>query len=311
MSQTIAVFGSVNMDLVMRVQRVPGPGETLSGKDFSTIPGGKGANQAVAIARLGKSAGIRAAMIACVGGDSFGTELQTTLAADGISLDHLTVCDKVATGVALILVESNGQNRIVLAAGANDLLSPLSAEQAQETIKRSSLLVCQLETPLAGITQAIALAKTNNVPVILNPAPAQSLPADLLRHIDYLIPNESEATLLSGIQVTDIPSARAAASHLLAMGPRHVLVTLGAQGVLLATQHKDPELLPAFRVTPIDTTAAGDTFIGGLAVGLVEKMDIRDAILLGQRAAAISVTRTGAQTSIPSRLEVDTFSVQP
>ncbi len=307
MSQTIAIFGSINMDLVMRVDRVPGPGETLSGKNFSTIPGGKGGNQAVAIARLGKPKGISAAMIGCIGDDAFGGQLRKTLAADAIQLNHLGVCENTATGVALILVESNGQNRIVLAAGANDFLGKPQADQAQETIKKAALLVCQLETPLPGLMQAVAIAKRHGVPVILNPAPAQPLSSDLLSQIDYLIPNESEAALLSGLPVTDVPSATIAAEHLLKMGPKNVLITLGAQGVLLASAGATPELLPAFRVTPVDTTAAGDTFIGGLAVGLAEKMDVRQAIFLGQRAAAISVTRAGAQTSIPSRQEADSF----
>lgn len=307
MPHTITVFGSINMDLVMRVSRVPGPGETLTGESFSTIPGGKGSNQAVAVARLGKDSEITAAMIGCVGDDAFGTQMKKSLASDSIALEQLSVCKNTSTGVALILVEENGQNRIVLAEGANARLSAACASQAKEVIRHSSLLLCQLETPLAGIERALEITSQHGVPVVLNPAPAVPLPKEILHRVDYLIPNESEAALLSGLPVTDIASAQEAAERLLGMGPANVLITLGAQGVLLATSGGIRDLIPAFRVEALDTTAAGDTFIGGLAVGLAEKKDIRSAIHLGQKAAAISVTRPGAQTSIPFRHETDAF----
>ena len=309
MPHTIAIFGSINMDLVMRVTRVPGPGETLSGESFFTVPGGKGSNQAVAVARLGKSSGITAAMIGCVGDDAFGAQMQDSLANDSVNLNHLTVCENTSTGVALIMVEANGQNRIVLAEGANGKLSPASADRAEETIRNSALLMCQLETPLPGIEHVLEIAKRHHVPVVLNPAPAIPLPSSILDKVDYLIPNESEAALLSGLPVTDTTSAMEAAVRLLTMGPKNVLITLGEQGVLLATSDGICEILPAFRVDPVDTTAAGDTFIGGLAVGLAERLDIRKAIHLGQKAAAIGVTRSGAQTSIPFRHEAEAFGV--
>lgn len=298
----IVVIGSINMDLVLRVPRMPLPGETLTGGAFRTIPGGKGANQAVACARLGRTP---VAMVGCVGDDAFGATLRAALAADGIDVSHVGVLPGVATGIASILVDAAGQNSIVIAGGANDQLSPAHVDAARALIAQASIVVLQLEVPLDTVRHAIALAHGLGKTVVLNPAPAASLPADLLAQVDYLVPNEIEAAMLLGAGAADDHAGSAVAQDhagsaiaLRAMGCRNVLVTLGAQGVhaALADGSRD---FPAQAVEAVDTTAAGDTFIGGFVAALAAGADPASAIGLGQRAAAIGVTREGAQTSIP------------
>jgi|ERR1700674_909456 ribokinase len=302
MKHRIAVVGSINMDLVVRTPRMPVPGETLTGSDFRTIPGGKGANQAVAASRMGA----QVKLVGCVGADVFGSEMRDRLAADGIDLRYVDVAQDVPTGVAVILVDAGSQNCIVIAAGANAVLTAQSIERAAAAIEEAELLICQLETPLPVVQRAIEIARRQGKRVVLNPAPAQALDPDLLNQVDYLIPNETEATLLSGVAVTDIPSAEAAATQLRARGARVVLLTVGAKGVLVA-DGSGTKLLPALSVSAVDSTAAGDTFVGSFAVGLAEGLPLTEAVMLGQRAAAISVTRFGAQSSIPYRAEVDLF----
>jgi len=295
----IVVVGSLNMDVVLTVERAPDPGETLFGRAFKLIPGGKGANQAVACARLGG----RVAMIGCVGADEFGDKLQRGLLEDGVRLDHLSVDMQSGTGVALILVDDAGQNRIVIVPGANASLAPAHIDAAGESIDHAELLIVQLETPLATVAHAMARAARAGKRIVLNPAPAMQLPEEVLSCVDYLIPNETEATLLTGIEVNDPKSAAAAASELMSRGPRCVLVTLGAQGVLIAdssgTRHYAPPPVKA-----IDTTAAGDTYIGAFAVALLEGVSLDDAARFAMKAASISVTRAGAQTSIPRRADL-------
>ncbi len=306
----IVIIGSINMDLVMRVPRIPHPGETLSGGPFQTIPGGKGANQAVACARLVKqtaqSAPQKVAMIACLGDDAFGVQLRAALRSDGIDDTHVTTITSMSSGVAAIQVDANGQNSIALAAGANDALTPAHIDAARDLITQAKIVVLQLETPLATISHAIQMAHDLGKIVVLNPAPAQALPTALLAQIDYLIPNEIEAGMLAELPLTTAMSdadIAAATAKLQAHGCRNVLVTLGAKGVQAAlangTQH-----FPAQVVKAIDTTAAGDTFIGGFVAGLADGLSEADAIQFGQRAAALSVTRIGAQTSIPYRHEL-------
>jgi ribokinase len=257
------------MDLVLRVARMPLPGETLTGGAFRTIPGGKGANQAVACARLG--GGQPVAMIGCVGDDAFGQTLRAALVADGIDVSHVTALPGVASGIASILVDAHGQNSIVIAGGANDLLAPAHIDAALALIAQASIVVLQLETPLATVRHAIAVAHGLGKTVVLNPAPAASLSLDLLAQIDYLVPNEIEAAMLVGDSSAGSVAADAAAA----------LQALG------------------------DTTAAGDTFIGGFVAALAAGRDAASAIALGQRAAAIGVTRHGAQTSIPYLHELE------
>lgn len=298
----IVVIGSINMDLVLRVPRMPLPGETLTGGAFQTIAGGKGANQAVACARLGSTP---VAMIGCLGDDAFGQTLRAALVADNIDVSHVTMLPGVASGIASILVDANGQNSIVIAGGANDLLTPTHIDAAMPLLSRATIVVLQLETPLATVQHAIAVAHSLGKTVVLNPAPAASLPAPVLAQVDYLVPNEIEAAmLLDGGKSADHADHAASAAALRELGCRNVLVTLGAQGVHAALNSGSTDF-PAQKVKAVDTTAAGDTFIGGFVAALAGGASPAAAIDLGQRAAAIGVTRQGAQTSIPYLHELE------
>lgn len=303
MAAPLIVVGSLNMDVVCRVPRAPGAGETVLGGDVAFVPGGKGANQAVAGARLGGS--VR--MVGRVGGDAFGARLRDGLAQEGIDITQVGVDAAATSGVALILVEADGQNRITVAPGANARLTPARVEAAAMYWPRGGILLAQLETPLDTIACAIEAAQRAGVMVILNPAPAQALPTQWWPGIDLLVPNESEAAQLTGVPVTDDASARAAARVLRSRGMRRVLITLGGRGVLLVDDAGE-RIEPAPRVIAVDTTAAGDTFVGALAVALAEGSDIDAAARFAVRAAALSVTRPGAQTSIPRRAELDVMA---
>lgn len=302
----IVIIGSINMDLVLNVPRMPLPGETLSGGRFQTISGGKGANQAVACARLSDDS-VKVAMVACLGDDAFGTELRAALRNDGIDDSHISTIEGEASGVASILVDASGQNSIVLAAGANDALSPAHIDAARSLIEQARIVVLQLETPLATVRHAIQLAHRLGKIVVLNPAPAQALPADLLAQVDYLIPNEIEAAMLAGLNAASLDNdaaIEAAVTKLRAGGSSNVLVTLGEKGVYAALSSGSVHVA-AQPTKAVDTTAAGDTFIGGFVAALAEGRSEADAIAFGQRAAALSVARIGAQTSIPYRRELE------
>jgi ribokinase len=302
----IVIIGSINMDLVLRVPRMPHPGETLSGGRFQTIAGGKGANQAVACARLSADS-VKVAMIACLGDDAFGVELRAALRNDGVDDSHVSTMEGEASGVASILVDAGGQNSIVLAAGANDALSPAHIDAARSLIEQARIVVLQLETPLATVRHAIKLAHGLGKVVVLNPAPAQALPADLLAQVEYLIPNEIEAAMLAGLSAASLDNdaaIEAAVATLRAAGSANILVTLGAKGVYAALTSGSVHFT-AQPTKAVDTTAAGDTFIGGFVAALAEGRGEAEAIAFGQRAAALSVARIGAQTSIPYRRELE------
>lgn len=296
----VVVVGSLNMDLVARAARLPVPGETVAGASFATVPGGKGANQAVAAARLGA----RTAMVGCVGDDAFGAALRAVLVADGVEVSEVRTVSGAHTGVAMIVVDDRGQNGIVVVPGANGQLGPDDVGRCEPLLAACRVVVLQLESPLPTVQRAAARARALGKAVVLNPAPARPLPAALLACADYLVPNEHEAAALTGLPVGSVEEAAAAGQRLRALGARSVLVTLGSRGVVAVTaegvQHH-----PSRPVEAVDTTAAGDTFIGGLCAGLVEGRPLPAAIALAQAAAAISVTRFGAQTSIPHRREVD------
>lgn len=296
MKPTIAVLGSINMDLVFKTPRMPMPGETLMGDSFHQIHGGKGANQAVAAARMGGAVGL----IACVGQDDFGRSCVTSLEKDGIDTQLIRKIDACATGVAGILLDAHGENSIVLAAGANALLNLDDVKRAQNAIQQAKILVCQLETPFASVQHAINIAHEAGTPVLLNPAPMQNFDQNVLQKIDYLVLNETEASQLSGVPVKNSSQAKEAISVLQARGSHIVIVTLGAAGIVLATAD-DMIDLAAYPVTVVDTTAAGDTFVGAFAVAIAEGLELRAACDLAQRAAALAVTQLGAQTSIPHR----------
>jgi ribokinase len=298
MTAQIVVVGSLNMDVVCRVARAPEAGETVLGEDASFVAGGKGANQAVAAARLGGNVH----MVGRVGADSFGERMREGLRSEGIDVSHVGT-DDVTSGVALILVEAGGQNRITVAPGANARLTPAHVAAAAPLWPRDGLLLLQLETPLDTVTAAIDHAHHAGLKVILNPAPAQPLPPAWWNRIDVLVPNETEAALLTGMPLNGEAGARIAARELRRRGVRCVLVTLGELGVLLVDEAGE-RLIAAPRVTALDTTAAGDTFTGALAVAMGEGLDLDAAARFAVRAAALSVTRRGAQTSIPYRTEV-------
>ena len=303
----IVVVGSFNMDLVVRLPAIPRPGETLLGGVFATYPGGKGSNQAVAAARLGGEV----AMIGRVGADAFGDQLLAMARAEGIDTRFVGVDPDAATGVALIEVDDQGQNSIAVASGANFTLTAADVAAAFARIDRIDLLVMPLETPLETIVTAAELARKAGARVVLNPAPAQHLPPELLQNVDVLIPNEHEAALMTGIEIRSLQDAQEAATQLLRSGPGSVIVTLGSQGALMAeaAQPDPPRFLqvPAFSVRPVDTTAAGDAFVGGLAVAVGEGRSLHAAARFASAAAAISVTRPGAQPSLPGRAEVEAF----
>ncbi|WP_060483212.1 ribokinase [Pseudomonas sp. NBRC 111119] len=300
MSAKVVVVGSLNMDLVARAQRLPRPGETLAGDRFFTAPGGKGANQAVAVARLGGSV----AMVGSVGDDGYGQQLRDGLAAEGIDCQGVITCPGVSSGVALITVDAASQNCIVIIPGGNGLLTPQAVQRFDALLQAAEVVICQLEVPLETVAWTLARAHELGKQVILNPAPASGpLPASWYPHINYLTPNESEAEALTGIPVNDQASALQAGERLLALGAGKVIITLGAQGALRVSADGHQHY-PAPVVQPLDTTAAGDTFIGGFAAGLVRGLEEGDAIAFGQRAAALSVTRAGAQPSIPHLVEV-------
>lgn len=300
MQANVVVVGSLNMDLVTRAQRLPQAGETLAGEAFFTLPGGKGANQAVAAARLGA----QVAMVGCVGDDAYGAQLRQALLDEGIDCQAVGTAAGVSTGVALIVVDASSQNAIVIVAGGNGEVSPASVQRFEELLQRADVIVCQLEVPANTVEWTLKRGRELGKTVILNPAPATGpLPADWFAAIDYLIPNESEAAALTGLPVHDLPTAEAAARHLLGLGARKVIITLGAQGALFADGQSFERFL-APKVQPVDTTAAGDTFVGGFSAALARGESERDAIAFGQQAAALSVTRVGAQPSIPHLHEV-------
>lgn len=300
MHAKVVVVGSLNMDLVARAERLPRGGETLAGDSFFTVPGGKGANQAVAAARLGASV----AMVGNVGDDAYGRQLREALEVEGIDCQAVGVCPGVSSGVALIVVDAASQNAIVIIPGGNGLLDPQSVQRFDALLEHAQVIICQLEVPYATVGWVLARGRELGKTVILNPAPASSpLPAQWFAHIDYLIPNESEAEALTGLPVADLSGAQRAAERLRVLGAGKVIVTLGAQGALFVDAQGSRHF-PATPVKPLDTTAAGDTFVGGFAAGLARGLEEGEAIVQGQRAAAISVTRAGAQPSIPYLAEL-------
>ncbi|WP_268796746.1 ribokinase [Pseudomonas huanghezhanensis] len=303
MQAKVVIVGSLNMDLVTRAPRLPRGGETLAGHSFVTVPGGKGANQAVAAARLGASV----AMIGCVGDDAYGDQLRAALVAEGIDCTAVTAVPGESSGVALIVVDDNSQNAIVIVAGGNGHVSAEVVDRFDTLLSQAEVIICQLEIPMATVGHVLKRGRELGKIVILNPAPAsEPLPADWYALIDYLIPNESEASLLTGLPVDSVATADSAATALLASGASKVIITLGPQGSLLATSSRSQHFA-APKVQALDTTAAGDTFVGGFAAALAEGKSESEAIQFGQIAAALSVTRAGAQPSIPTFDEVQGF----
>ncbi|OFX15470.1 MAG: ribokinase [Armatimonadetes bacterium RBG_19FT_COMBO_69_19] len=306
----LAVVGSLNTDLVIKSPRLPERGETVTGGEFATFPGGKGANQAVAAARLGA----QVAMVGALGEDEFGRQLRGGLERDHIDTRHVATIPGTASGVALITVDPRGQNTIVVAPGANWRLTPAHVDAAREVIAGSRVLLLQLEVPLETVTRAAELAREAGCRVILDPAPAPSapLPERLLKLVDVINPNEVEAKALTGISVQDEQGARAAAERLLAMGCRAAVIKLGLRGVFVAgaltAGDTTRQTVPGIPVDAVDTTAAGDAFAGALGVAMANGRAILDAVRFANVVGAISVTRMGAQPSMPTGTDVDAFA---
>jgi ribokinase len=306
LTKTLAVTGSLNMDFVVQVDRLPAPGETALGHDFRMIPGGKGANQACAAGKLARNARVR--MVGRVGYDPFADHLKASLAAAGVDVAAVHSTQDQATGIAEIWVENSGQNSIIVAGGANAELSPADIESVREVYATATVSLFQLETPLETVEAALRASRDSGALTVLDPAPARPLPASLLALVDVLTPNETEARILLGRPPARVglTEAREMAQALRALGPRAIIVKLGEQGCLYS-DGKQEFVAPGFTVQAVDTTAAGDTFNAALGVALCESVPMEQALRFANAAAALSVTRLGAQSSAPSREEVDAF----
>ncbi len=299
----IVVVGSINMDLVAVAERIPAPGETVTGTSFQVHPGGKGANQAVAVTRLGYP--VR--MIGRLGNDNFGSQLRANMEGLGVDCTAVATCDE-PSGVATILVSSSGENCIVITPGANAKVSPADLEVNLPIIRQAGIVLAQLEIPMETIECLAGLCRREKIPLILDPAPARDLPPEILPDLAWLTPNESEASYYardSGIDVDTAPPEEIA-TYLLASGCRGVLLKLGSRGAFLATDHK-AEAVKAIPVTPIDSTAAGDAFNGAFATGLMLGKSPTESAMFAAAVAAICVTRRGAQPSMPTMAEVEHF----
>jgi len=304
MMKKIVVVGSSNTDLIIKVPEIPRPGETLLGGEFMTFPGGKGANQAVAAARAGGDV----VFIAAVGDDAYGEEAIKGYKLDNLNTENIKICKGTPSGVAMIIVDENGENAITVAPGANAQLKPEDLEEAEEPFQEADFMLIQLEIPLETVQKAVDLCNELNTKVILNPAPAAVLPDRILEKVHIITPNETEAEDLTGITVTDEQTALEAAAALHSRGIETVIITMGSRGAFISDERSGiKKLIPGFKVQAVDTTAAGDVFNGQLAVSLAEDMELERAVLVAHAAAAISVQMLGAQSSIPRREETCYF----
>lgn len=297
------VIGSLNMDLIVRTPRIPAPGETILGQTFSTAPGGKGANQAVAAARLGTPV----KMIGRLGADEFGKTLRSQLHAVGVDTQFVGEDGEAATGVALISVDDHGQNSIIVVPGANGRVGRSDVDAARDAIRSARVVVAQLEIPLDTVAYALRAAHNAGALTILNPAPAQPLPPEIFGDVDVIIPNETEAGQLTNTTVTDFATAAHAATTLRQMGARRVIITLGDKGALWMDEKGNPREIAAFTVKTVDTTAAGDAFVGALAASLARQQDWDTSLHMASAAGALAATRLGAQPSLPTRAELQAF----
>lgn len=298
----ILVIGSSNMDLVVQVPRCPAAGETLFGSSFTTNYGGKGANQAVAVARIGSGV----TFMTKLGNDTFGQQMRQHFSEEGMDLTHILTDAESPTGTALITVEDKGENRIIVVPGANARLTENDAESLSDEINSCRFVLTQLEIPLPTVLHIAEMTSAAGKQLILNPAPARPLPDSLLQKVFLITPNETEAEILTGIRVSDVESARRAALWFREKGVQQIVITMGSQGAFVFTDDFQG-MVPAYKVKAIDTTAAGDVFNGALTVALSEGKTTADAARFGCAASAIAVMRPGAQSSIPTRTEIDAF----
>ncbi|WP_439257263.1 ribokinase [Lonepinella sp. BR2271] len=305
MKKTLTILGSINADHVISVPHFAKPGETLTGHHYHIAYGGKGANQAVAAARLSDE-NTQVNFIGCIGDDDIGRTMKLAFEQDGINTQFIHQIAHQTTGIAMIQVAASGENSIVISAGANGCLDEKIVEQSRSQIEQADMLLMQLETPLPAVIKAAQIAKNNGVKVVLNPAPAQKLPDELLANLNMITPNETEAEILTGVKVTDLETAVKSAEIFHQKGIETVLITLGSKGVFVSTQGQQ-EIVAGFKVNAVDTTAAGDTFNGAFFVALLDGKPLKEAIRFAHAAAAISVTREGAQPSIPTRRETLDF----
>jgi len=298
----IVVVGSSNTDIVISTEHFPKPGETVMGHDFLTNHGGKGANQAVAASRLGGDV----AFVGKVGKDSFGNSTLEMLKKEGVDITYVTRTNKMPSGMAFITIDSNAENTIIVNPGANDLLSEEDIERAGPVIKKAQIMLLQLETPVKSLIRAAEIAKANDVFVVLNPAPYSKktrLPKELLRNVDLLIPNETEAMGISGVETFDDTTASVVMEKIREIGIKNIVITMGARGVM-AYQGDKIITVEACKVKAVDTTAAGDTFCGALCVSLCKGIEMRESLKFANKASSITVTRRGAQISMPYINEV-------
>jgi ribokinase len=303
MQKPIVVVGSINLDLVASTDRIPQVGETVIGRTLTTFFGGKGANQAVAVARLGYPV----SMIGNVGNDAFGTQLRNGLAEAGVNTEHVETVEG-SSGTALIITGPNGENSIVVVPGANAHVTPKSLERAAPLLKQAGFILVQLEIPLETVEYLAEFAERYDIPFMLDPAPARELPASLLRRVSWLTPNETETRELLKANLDDNEqSANAAADQLLSRGVKNVVLKLGSRGCAVAQGSQSKERIPAFSVNAVDTTAAGDAFNAGFAVGLISGYSASESGVFASAVAALSVTRPGAQSSMPRSAEVEEF----
>lgn len=299
MNKKIVVIGSSNTDMVIKADHLPAPGETIIGDQFFMNPGGKGANQAVAAARLGG----QVSFITKTGNDLFGRQSKQLFLEEGIQSNYIFSDPTLPSGVALITVDQNGENCIVVASGANATLNPDDIDKARLEIESASIILMQLEIPIKTVEYVAKLAKSKGIPVILNPAPVCSLRDEILDCISILTPNRKEAEMLSRIPVTEIESAKKAAEIISRKGVKTIIITLGSKGALIY-ENDEFIIVSAVKVNAIDTTAAGDVFNGALVVALAEGKSNKEAVQFACAAAGITVTRMGAQSSVPYRREV-------
>lgn len=300
LNKRILVVGSSNTDMVIKTKKFPVPGETILGGHFFMNPGGKGANQAVAAKRLGG----QVSFVGKIGNDIFGKQAMQLLADEGILVDHIATDHEKPSGVAMITVDAKGENSIVVAPGSNSTLSPEDFDQAKSELDNSGIVLLQLETPMETVVHVATTATIKGKKVILNPAPADQLPENLLKNIFLITPNETEAELLTGIKIHDMESAREAALILQEKGVQVVIITMGEAGAFVLSD-EFTGMIQSPKVTAIDTTAAGDTFNGALVVALTEELNLKEAVAFACKAASVSVTRIGAQSSIPHRKEIE------